>query len=71
MMSPLDSRMGTEIRLTIPFLLIYTWKSPYVPFMMVTIVPALHLTVIVASLSFMSVRNSSKMKVWYDAHLSR
>ena len=62
-MYPLASSMGTEIRFVIPFLFNYTWKSPYVPFILVTVVPELHLPVIVALLSLMYVRNYSDKKV--------
>ena len=70
-MYPLASSMGMEIRLAITFLLSHTWKSLYVSFILVTVVPALHLPVIVASLYSTSVRNSSEKKIWYDAQISR
>ena len=69
-MYPLASGMGMEIRFAIPSLLNHTWKSLYVPFILVTEVPALHLPVIVASLSLTSDRKHSEKKVWYDAQLS-
>ena len=52
-----------EITFTIPFLFNYTWKSLYVPFILVTLVLELCLLVILALLSSMSVRNSSEKKI--------
>ena len=62
-MYPLASSIDMEITFTIPFLFNYTWKSLYVPFILVTIVPELHLPFIVALLFLLSVRNSSEKKV--------
>ena len=68
---PLASSIGMEMRVEFPFSFSYTLRSPYDLFLLLAIVPILHLPVIVALLSSILDNNSLMKNVWYDMQLSR